>query len=125
MRRASPAVQSLLQLLSIDVHKHRREFVQYIFLARGHLQKVKKAVPPLSPLPSSPAALAFDPYVGRQLQMVTPIRVMTPRSFEDTCASVESLLDGLQEVSLLSTAEHLTTWVVCRILYCPSFLRIF
>jgi len=119
MRRASLAVQSLLQLLSIDVHKHQREFVQYIFLARGHLQKVKKAAPPLSPLPSSPAALAFDPYVGRQLQMVTPIRVMMPRSFEDTCASIESLLDGLQEVSSLSTAEHLTTWVVCRILCCP------
>ena len=85
--------------------------MQTILRAHDHLRVIKSSPLP-APAPFSAAALAFDPYVGRTLQMATPIRVVTPPSFEDVCAAVERFLDGLFETSMLTSSDHLTTWQV-------------
>lgn len=85
--------------------------MQTILRARNHLREIKSSPLP-APAPFSAAALAFDPYVGRNLQVATPIRVVTPPSFIDTCRAVERFLDGLFDISVLSNSDHLTTWQV-------------
>jgi len=103
--------QSILQLLGVDIIKHRNEFMQTILRAHDHLRAIKSNPLP-TPAPFSAATLAFDPYVGRTLQMATPIRVVTPPLFEDACMAVERFLDGLFETSMLTSSDHLTTWQV-------------
>ena len=85
-----------------------------ILRAHNHLRAIKSSPFP-TPAPFSAATLAFDPYVGRTLQMATPIRVVAPPSFEDTCMAVERFLDGLFETSVLASSDHLTTWQVRHI----------
>ena len=60
----------------------------------------------------SPAQLAFDPYIGRRLQMFTPIRVIPPPDFQKTCDAIGRLLDGFDEISLLKDTNELITWEV-------------
>ena len=68
----------------------------------------------------SPAQLAFDPYIGRRLQMFTPIRVIPPPDLQKTCDAIESLLDGIYEISLLKETNELITWDVCFSFFCVS-----
>ena len=60
----------------------------------------------------SPAQLDFDPYIGRRLQMFTPIRVIPPPDFQKTCDAIGRLLDGFDEISLLKDTNELITWEV-------------
>lgn len=79
--------------------------------ARDHLVQVQDTPVPECDL-NSPAHLAFDPYIGRQLQMATPIRVIVPPSFEQTCQTVAHYLDGLEELGLLASVPKISTWKV-------------
>lgn len=97
--------------MSTEPTKDRFEFQRLVFSAKEHLAAVA-ASPPIECGDGSPAALAFDPYIGRRLQTATPIRVIPPPSFEQTCKTVGEFLDGLQEVGLLETVEDLSTWQV-------------
>ena len=102
--------------MSISTPRHHHEFIQLIVLARDHLHAMKSGPSPPDPSPSSLVPLAFDPHVGRQLQMATPIRIVTPPPFEDTCKAMERFLDGLFDVCLLSSSEQLSTWQVWNFL---------
>jgi len=101
----------MLQVLSTDIIKSRNEFLQLIFQARSHLEAIKfTRLPTL--MPSSVASLAFDPYIGRKLQMTTPIRVVTLPPFVDTLSAVRRFLDDLYDLTILTSSDHLTTWQV-------------
>ncbi|KJA19072.1 hypothetical protein HYPSUDRAFT_144144 [Hypholoma sublateritium FD-334 SS-4] len=101
--------KSLLQVMSTDPTKNRFDFQHAVITGKDHL-KLVESCPPIDCEDDSPAQLAFDPYIGRRLQTATPIRVVPPPSFEDTCRTVAYFFDGLQEVGLLETVEELNTW---------------
>lgn len=105
-------MQSLLQVMSTDPTKNRFDFQRAVITGQEHLKLVESS-PPVDCEEDSPAQLAFDPYIGRRLQTATPIRVVPPPSFKDTCRAVTHFFDGLQEVGLLETVEELNTWQVC------------
>jgi len=94
-----------------DPFQDRLEFQNLIFLAKEHLHRVQ-IDQPSDVEPDSLAQLAFDPYIGRRLQMATPIRVVRPPTFEQTCKSLNHFLDGLHEIGILETVDNLTTWEV-------------
>lgn len=104
-------VQGLLEIMNTDPTKDRFKFQRLVFIAKGHLHTIE-ANPPPDCGPDSPAQLSFDPYIGRRLQMATPIRVIPPPSFGDTCKAVNNFLDGLYEVGVLETVDNLATWQV-------------
>lgn len=97
--------------MTTDPSKDRFEFQRLVFAAKDHLHSVA-ANPPPDCGPESLAQLAFDPYIGRRLQMATPIRLVPPPSFEHTYKVVNTFLDGLYEIGLLETVDNLTTWQV-------------
>lgn len=97
--------------MSTDPSKDRFQFQYLLISARDHLKLVDTS-PPIECGEDSLAQLAFDPYIGRRLQTATPIRIVTPPSFEDTCKFVGHFFDGLQEVGLLETVDVLGTWQV-------------
>ena len=78
--------------------------------AREQLHVIQTYSPECSP--DSPAQLAFDPYIGRRLQMFTPIRVVPPPDLQKTCGAIRSFLDGVDEISLLRNTNELITWEV-------------
>ncbi|KAJ3500829.1 hypothetical protein NLJ89_g9616 [Agrocybe chaxingu] len=101
--------KTLLQTMSMDPTKNGSDFLRFVFLARDYLQTLEH-YPSVEPGPNSPALLAFDPFIGGQLQTATPIRVIPPPSFKETCKALHRLLDGLYEISLLATTEQLSIW---------------
>ncbi|KAF8959765.1 Mak10 subunit, NatC N-terminal acetyltransferase-domain-containing protein [Flammula alnicola] len=103
--------KTLIQVMSTDPTKDRFEFQKLVFVAKDYLHTVE-ANPTIDIGPDSPAQLAFDPYIGRRLQMATPIRVVPPPSFDQTCKILNYFLDGLYEVGLLETVDDLSTWEV-------------
>jgi hypothetical protein len=78
--------------------------------AREQLLVIQTYSPECSP--GSPAQLAFDPYIGRRLQMFTPIRVIPLPVLQKTCDAIGSLLDGVDEIRLLKDTNELITWEV-------------
>ena len=78
--------------------------------AREQLRVIQLYSPECSP--ESPAHLAFDPYIGRRLQMFTPIRVVHPPDIQKTCDAIGRLLDGIDEINLLKDTNELITWEV-------------
>ena len=78
--------------------------------AREQLLVMQSYSPECSP--GSPAQLAFDPYIGRRLQMFTPIRMILPPDFQKTCNAIKRLLDGVDEINLLKDRNELVTWEV-------------
>src|SRR5271168_2515249 len=82
----------------------------FIQSAREQLLVIQTYSPECSP--ESPAQLAFDPYIGRRLQMFTPIRVIPPPDLPKTCDAIRRLLDGFDEISLLRATNQLLTWEV-------------
>ena len=99
--------------MGTEVGRDRPEFLNLVFLARDYLDVVRRNPPPPDPGSDSPATLAFDPYIGRQLQTATPIRIVPPPPFQETCAAIDRFLDGLYEVGLLSVTDQLSIWQVC------------
>lgn len=90
--------------------------------AREQLLVIQSYSPECSP--ESPAQLAFDPYIGRRLQMFTPIRVISPPDIQKTCDAIGKLLDGIDEISLLKDTNELITWEVSfSIFFCVSSER--
>ncbi|KAF8162736.1 Mak10 subunit, NatC N-terminal acetyltransferase-domain-containing protein [Crassisporium funariophilum] len=104
--------KTLLQIMSAESSKDRREMNTLIEAAREHLHIIQTHPAPGYFELGSPPQLAFDPYIGRRLQMFTPIRVIPPPSFENTCQAIAHLLDGFQEISLLSQKDELVTWEI-------------
>lgn len=105
------SLQSLLQVMTADPSQDRLEFQNYLFLAKEHLHRVQIGqLPDIEP--DSLAQFAFDPYIGRRLQMATPIRVVPPPTFQQTCKTLKHFLDGLHELGILETIDDLTTWEV-------------
>ena len=109
------SLQSLLQVLTTDPSQNRLEFQRLVLLAKEHLH-LTQIDPPPDLGPDSLAQIAFDPCIGRRLQMATPIRVVPPPTFQRTCQTLNHFLDGLYEIGILETVDELTTWEVslCR-----------
>ncbi|KAF8872660.1 Mak10 subunit, NatC N-terminal acetyltransferase-domain-containing protein [Gymnopilus junonius] len=103
--------RTILQLLSTDLTRNRLEFQQLVFQAQNDLHSVQ-ATSPIECDPDSLAQLAFDPYIGRRLQTATPIRVVPPPSFQETCEALRKFLDGMFEIGLLETVDNLSTWQI-------------
>lgn len=100
--------KALLQIMSAEIMISSHILHDLIQSAREQLFVIQKYSPECSP--ESPAQLAFDPYIGRRLQMFTPTRVIPPPDFQKTCDAISRLLDGLDEISLLKTTNQLLTW---------------
>jgi hypothetical protein len=101
--------------MNTDPSQNRLEFQNLVILAKEHLH-LTQANPPPDLGPDSLAQLAFDPCIGRRLQMATPIRIVPPPTFQQTCKTLGRFLDGLYEIGILETVDELTTWEVswCR-----------
>ncbi len=84
-------------------------FQALIFQARDALHYLREHPAPTPP-PSSPAHLAFDPYIARRLICFIPIRVLTLPPMDETWRALELMLDGWHEMSLLSVARNVSTW---------------
>lgn len=77
--------------------------------ARRLLAAIKvKAAP--KPTPGSFANNAFDPRVARQLNSIMPVRPLELPSQEETWRSLEGLLDGWEQVYVLSDCENILAW---------------
>jgi hypothetical protein len=94
-----------------DIHRERSKFLSLISIAKEKLQFIRSNPYP-APAIDSPARLAFDPHITRRLNSTAPLRVVDPPAIERTWDAVETLLDGLSELSVLSITTSLSTWEV-------------
>ncbi|KAF9032977.1 Mak10 subunit, NatC N-terminal acetyltransferase-domain-containing protein [Panaeolus papilionaceus] len=101
--------KTLVELFSTDLNKDIQQYQRYLQEARIHLQ-VMEAFPSKPCSASSPAHRAFDPYIGRQLNMSTPIRVIEPPDLSQTIKFLQGFLENLDETSQLAPVSDLTTW---------------
>ncbi|PPQ65821.1 hypothetical protein CVT24_012048 [Panaeolus cyanescens] len=101
--------KALVQLFSTGINSEPDEYEQFLQEARIHLQVIA-AFPSQPCTPSSPAHRAFDPYIGRQLSMSTPIRIIEPPEFQQTIKFMQDFLDSLDETRQLAPVADLTTW---------------
>lgn len=97
--------------MHIEVFSDQAQFQDLIKLARGQLAVIR-AHPSPEPTPDSPAHLAFDPTFARNLNTFVPLRVIPVPTVGDTWKWIDALLDGWQELSLLSQTTSITTWDV-------------
>ena len=75
---------------------------------------------------SSPARLAFNPCIGGRLKTFVPLRVIAVPQLERTWEAINALLDGWNELSLLSNTHNLSTWEVDNIfMMFPLYLNVF
>ena len=107
--------------MSAECTTSQRILHDLVQFAREQLLVVQTYSPECSS--ESPAQLAFDPYIGRRLQMFTPIRVIPLPDFRKTCDAIGRLLDGVDEISLLKDTNELITWEVSFSLFCVSSER--
>ncbi|KAF7298377.1 hypothetical protein MKEN_01362300 [Mycena kentingensis (nom. inval.)] len=103
--------KTLLQLMNTDIFKTPFEFGQLLALARNHLQTVQTYSVP-EPAQGSSAYFAFDPYIARRLNSSIPIRVIPLPPPSETWAAIEALLDGWEELRLLSSTNAVATWEI-------------
>lgn len=96
--------------MSAESTTSQHTFHDLVQSAREQLLVIQTYSPEFSP--GSPAELAFDPYIGRRLQMFTPIRVIPPPDIQKTCDAIRRFLDGVGEISLLKDRNELVTWEV-------------
>ncbi|KAF9019735.1 hypothetical protein BDZ89DRAFT_1072754 [Hymenopellis radicata] len=101
----------LLQLMNTNLFADLAYFQALVFQARDTLQYLREH-PAATPPPSSPAHLAFDPYIARRLICFIPIRVLTLPPMEETWRALELMLDGWHEMSLLSVSRNVSTWEI-------------
>lgn len=83
--------QGLLRALSSQTDStiaHLRE-------ARGTLNSILASRMPSEPSPTSPALAAFDPNIGRNLVVVTPLKPIPLSSQADAWRMLADMLDGL------------------------------
>ncbi|KAF8801418.1 hypothetical protein BYT27DRAFT_7198198 [Phlegmacium glaucopus] len=100
--------KALLQIMSAERTTSQHILHDLVQSAREQVLVIQTYSPECSP--GSPAQLAFDPYIGRRLQMFTPIRVIPPPDLQKTCDAIRRLLDGIDEISLLKDMNELVTW---------------
>jgi len=88
------------------------EVLALLSTAREQLQFLR--LHPFSmPETECPSKPAFDPYITRRLNSFAPLRTVEPLSTEETWNSIESLIEGWYEVSVLSRTTKISTWEVC------------
>ncbi|KAF7314975.1 hypothetical protein MIND_00011600 [Mycena indigotica] len=107
--------KSLLQLMDTNVFRSPSNFMQLIGVARNHLKTVQ-SYPSPEPPASSIAHFAFDPYVARKLNSSVPIRVIPVPQMSSTWSALELLLDGWDEMRLLSSTNALASWETAGLL---------
>ncbi|KAF7323348.1 hypothetical protein HMN09_00115700 [Mycena chlorophos] len=105
----------LLQLMDASVFRSPSNFMQLIGIARNHLKTVQ-SYPAPEPPEGSVAHLAFDPYIARKLNSSVPIRVIPPPPIAETWKAVEHMLDGWEELRLLSLTTPIATWETAGLL---------
>jgi len=97
-----------------EIFSDRDQFQDLIDVAHGHLETIR-AHPSPEPEPDSPAHLVFDATFARHLNTFVPLRIIPVPPLEDTWKWIDALLDGWQELSLLSKATNILTWDVRRL----------
>ncbi|KAG6817045.1 hypothetical protein H0H87_000457 [Tephrocybe sp. NHM501043] len=102
-------VLSKLEDASMWLHRTTNKYQTLIDAAREQLMIIRSH-PASSPDPPSAALHSFDSSIARSLKTIVPIRILPIPPPEDTWNSVERLLDGWQELSLLAQAHSLSTW---------------
>ncbi|KAJ7063693.1 Mak10 subunit, NatC N-terminal acetyltransferase-domain-containing protein [Mycena amicta] len=105
----------LLQLMDSNIFRSPSNFMQLIGIARNHLKTVQ-SYPAPEPATGSVAHLAFDPYIARKLNSSVPIRVIPLPPIAETWLTVEALLDGWEELRLLSLTTTVSTWETAGLL---------
>jgi hypothetical protein len=101
----------MLQLMHTEIFSNQAKFQDLVDVAHGHLEIIR-AHPSPEPGPDSPAHLAFDPTFARHLNTFVPLRILPVPALEDTWKRIDTLLDGWQELTLLSQATNISTWDV-------------
>ncbi|KAJ7084851.1 Mak10 subunit, NatC N-terminal acetyltransferase-domain-containing protein [Mycena belliarum] len=101
--------KALLQTMDANIFKSTSDFLDLINIARNHLKTVK-SYPARDLGPTSPAHLAFDPYIARKLNSTVPIRVIDVPPVTETWDAIDTLLDGWEEQRLLSQTANISTW---------------
>lgn len=104
-----------------EVFSNPTQFQGFIDVAREQLGTIR-AHPSSEPGPSSPAHLAFDPSISRHLKTFVPLRVIPVPAQEETWTAIDALLDGWQELSVLSRTNTLLTWEVRGYVHISSCL---
>jgi N-alpha-acetyltransferase 35, NatC auxiliary subunit len=97
--------------MHLDIFQDSDQFLALISATREQLSIIR-AHPSPSPAPDSPPWLAFDPAIARRLNSFAPLRIVEPRTPEMTWDSIHTLLNGLEELHLLSKTTRLSTWEV-------------
>ncbi|KAJ7221510.1 Mak10 subunit, NatC N-terminal acetyltransferase-domain-containing protein [Mycena pura] len=103
--------KALLQIMDANVFKSPSDFHHLINIARNHLKTVRTYSSP-DPVPESPAYTAFDPYIARKLNSTVPIRVVPVPPMDKTWDAIDALLDGWDELQLLSLTANVSTWEI-------------
>lgn len=83
-------------------------------ICRNILRKVRTHLPE-TPAADSPAAVAFDPRVTRQLPTVMPTRELELLPQAVVWDEIERMLDSWDNVGRLRENHSLSTWQVCYI----------
>ena len=99
----------LLRLMTTNLFDHLAQFQSLLFQARELLVYLRAHPSPV-PDSQSPAHLAFDPYISRRLITFIPVRVLTLPPIDQTWNSLEKMIDGWHEMSLLSVSRNISTW---------------
>jgi N-alpha-acetyltransferase 35, NatC auxiliary subunit len=97
--------------MHLDIFQDFDQFLALISTAREQLSAIRAHPSPL-PAPDSPPWLAFDPAIARRLNSFAPLRIIEPRTPEMTWDSIHTLLNGLEELRLLSNTASVSTWEV-------------
>ncbi|KAI0062099.1 Mak10-domain-containing protein [Artomyces pyxidatus] len=102
----------LIELFRLHPIEDGSRFQTVLSTTTAILQAIHNRPPIPSPNSSSPAVLAFDPYITRRLSSIMPLRVLELPPLETTWAALASLLRGLSEVGTLVGTPSLMTWKV-------------
>lgn len=103
--------------MHLNIFQDSDQFQALISVAREQLLTIRTHPSP-SPAPDSPPWLAFDPAIARRLNSFAPLRIVEPPTPEATWESISALLDGLEELYLLSNTTNVSTWEVTCWLFC-------
>ncbi|KII89424.1 hypothetical protein PLICRDRAFT_160784 [Plicaturopsis crispa FD-325 SS-3] len=104
--------KTLLELMDAPTNTNISTLQGRIAEAMQYLQDIRSYPPPPSPAPDSAAAFALDPYVARRLNSFLPLRVFELPPQNEVWESIEALLRGWHELSLISNTASLTTWEI-------------
>ena len=104
-------MQTFLELLMLDLLASDDKRLPLIAEARDLVHRIRTNTVPL-PKDDSIAYRAFDPHVARQLNVTIPIKAINLSEQEDVWTSMLGILDGFEEMGVLSSCENLLAWDV-------------